>query len=160
MSDDKLVLVFLDLRNENSRLADMNNDFHESYGRGQPKPPSERSTGIIFAVVGVMLAVIWRNNAVAPWVALAAASVFAALSIFAASLLKPLNLIWFRFGLLLHRIMNPVVMFALFALVFVPAGFIMRIWSDPLRSRRITENSSYWIERRTVGAKSSMNNQF
>ena len=96
-----------------------------------------------------------------PWVALAAAAVFATLSMFAASLLKPLNLIWFRFGLLLHRIANPVVMFAMFTLVFVPAGFIMRIWSDPLRSRRTAENSSYWIERRTVQAETgSMRNQF
>ena len=137
----------------------MHSDFHESYGRGQPKPPSERSTGIMFAAVGVIIAVIWRHNAVTPWVALAAASVSAALSMFAASLLKPLNLIWFRFGILLHRIVNPVVMFAMFALVFVPAGFIMRIWSDPLRSRRITENSSYWIERRRADT-GSMTNQF
>jgi hypothetical protein len=109
----------------------------------------------------VIIAVIWRNNAATPWVALAAASAFAALSMFAASLLKPLNLIWFRFGLLLHRIVNPVVMFAMFALVFVPAGFIMRIWSDPLRSRRIAGNSSYWIDRRTAGADTaSMSNQF
>jgi hypothetical protein len=137
----------------------MHNDFHESYGRGQPKPPSERSTGIMFAVVGVFVAVIWRHNVVTPWVALSAASVFAALATFAASLLKPLNLIWFRFGLLLHRIVNPVVMFAMFAIVFVPAGFIMRIWSDPLRSRRITENSSYWIERQRADI-GSMRNQF
>jgi hypothetical protein len=136
----------LDLRNEKSRLVIMHNDFHENYGRGQPKPPSERSTGTMFAVVGVIIAVIWRHNAVTPWVALAAASVFAALSTFAASLL-------------LHRIGNPVVMFAMFALVFVPAGFIMRIWSDPLRSRRITENSSYWIERPRAGT-GSMRNQF
>jgi hypothetical protein len=80
---------------------------------------------------------------------------------FAAGLLKPLNLIWFRLGLLLHRVVNPVVMFTMFALVFVPAGFIMRIWRDPLRSRRTTENSSYWIERPTVGADAgSMRNQF
>jgi hypothetical protein len=139
----------------------MHNDFHESYAQGKPKPPSERSTGIIFAVVGVLVAVIWRNNTVTPWVALAVAAVFATLGLFAASLLKPLSLIWFRFGLLLHRIVNPVVMFAMFAFVFIPAGFIMRIWSDPLRSRRMTENSSYWIERRTAGADTgSMRNQF
>jgi hypothetical protein len=40
----------------------MNNDFHESYGPGEPKPPSERSTGIIFAVVGLIEAVIWRTT--------------------------------------------------------------------------------------------------
>jgi hypothetical protein len=139
----------------------MHTDFHESYVQSKPIPPSERSTGMTFAVVGVIVALTWRHNAVTPWVALAVAAVFAALSMFAASLLKPLNLIWFRFGLLLHRIVNPVVMFTMFALVFVPAGFIMRIWRDPLRSRRTTENSSYWIERRTFGVDNGlMKNQF
>jgi hypothetical protein len=139
----------------------MHNDFHEAYGQSKPTPPSERSTGITFAVVSVIVAVTWRHNAVTPWLALAVAAVFAALSMFAASLLKPLNLGWFHFGLLLHRIVNPVVMFTMFVLVFVPAGFIMRIWRDPLRSRRTTENSSYWIERRTVVADTgSMRNQF
>jgi hypothetical protein len=139
----------------------MHSNFHENYRQGKPKPPSERSTGIIFAVVGVLAAVIWRNNPLTPWVALAVAAVFATLGMFAPSLLKPLNLIWFRFGLVLHRVVNPVAMFVMFAIVFVPAGFIMRIWSDPLISRRTTKNSSYWIERSIVGAGTgSMRNQF
>jgi len=139
----------------------MHNNFHESYGQGQPRPPSERSTSILFAVVAVIVAAISRNNPMTPWVALAMAAVFAALGMFAPNLLKPLNMIWFRFGLLLHRIVTPIVMFAMFALVFVPAGLIMRIWSDPLRSRRTTEDSSYWIERQTGGTEAgSMRNQF
>ena len=142
-------------------IGAMDDNFHESYGRGEPKPPSERSTGILFAVVALIVAAISRNNLVTPWIALALAAVFATLSTFAPNLLKPLNMIWFRFGLLLHRIVAPIVMFAMFALVFVPSGLIMRIWSDPLRSRRATEDSSYWIERQTGGTKAgSMRDQF
>ena len=77
--------------------------------------------------------------------ALGIAAMLAAVSLIAPTLLKPLNILWFQFGLLLHRVVNPIVMFALFALVFVPAG-IMRILRDPLRSRRPTEVSSYWID--------------
>ena len=59
------------------------------------------------------------------------AAILAAVSLIAPVSLKPINILWFQFGLLLHRVVNPVVMFAMFALVFVPAGMIMRIWRDP-----------------------------
>ena len=55
------------------------------------------------------------------------AAILAAVSLIAPVSLKPINILWFQFGLLLHRVVNPVVMFAMFALVFVPAGMIMRI---------------------------------
>ncbi len=97
----------------------------------------------------------------APWWALAAAGALSVISLLAPRLLKPLNILWFKFGLLLHRIVNPLVMFALFIFVFVPAGFLVRIWSDPLRLRRNREAASYWIERETAGpATGSMKNQF
>ena len=57
-------------------------------------------------------------------------------SAFAPALLRPLNLLWFRFSMLLHRVVNPIVMFTIFAVVFVPGGLLMRLWRDPLRARR------------------------
>jgi hypothetical protein len=115
----------------------MRTNFHESFAGGEIKPPSERATGFVFTAVAVIAALLWRNSPTVLWLALPIAGALAATSLIAPSLLKPLNFIWFKLGLLLHRIVNPVVMFAIFALVFVPAGFIMRIWRDPLRSRRM-----------------------
>jgi hypothetical protein len=88
------------------------------------------------------------------------AAILAAVSLIASVSLKPINILWFQFGLLLHRVVNPVVMFAMFALVFVPAGMIMRIWRDPLRLRRRTTGAStYWIERKESGdTEESMTN--
>jgi hypothetical protein len=137
----------------------MRQNFHESYGAAEIKPPSERSTGIVFTVVALLVAAGWRNASVVPWVALGVAAVLAALSLSMPTLLKPLNLIWFWIGLFLHRVTNPLVMFAMFAFVFVPAGLIMRIWHDPLRSRRATK--TYWIERTSPAQNAgSMKNQF
>ena len=136
-------------------------NFHESYAGSEIKPPSERSTGLLFAAVAAILAVSWRNSPNAPWVALGIAAMLAAISLIAPVLLRPLNILWFRFGLLLHRIVNPVVMFAVYAAVFVPAGAIMRFWRDPLRSRHQTGASTYWIERGGGGdTEGSMTNQF
>ncbi len=136
-------------------------NFHESFGRDEVKPPSDRSTGLVFAGVALLLAFLWRHHPTAPWWALAAAALLSSISFLAPHFLKPLNFLWFNFGLLLHRIANPVVMFALFVCVFVPAGAIMRLWHDPLRLRRKPEASSYWVERdKGEPSAGSMTNQF
>jgi hypothetical protein len=70
------------------------------------------------------------RSSLLPFVALGMAIGVTAVSLIAPRLLKPLNLLWWKFGLLLHRIVNPLVMFAIFTLVFVPAGMMMRIWRD------------------------------
>ena len=100
----------------------MRTNFHESYAGSEIKPPSERSTGLLFAAVAVIVAVLWRNSPTVLWVALGMAAMLAAVSLIAPTLLKPMNILWFQFGLLLHRVVNPIVMFAIFAVVFVPAG--------------------------------------
>jgi hypothetical protein len=139
----------------------MPTNFHESYVGSEIKPPSERSTGLVFAAMAAIVAVLWRHSPTVPWLATAAAFGLTAVSLFAPVLLKPLNILWFQLGLLLHRVVNPVVMFAMFALVFVPAGMIMRIWRDPLRSRRTTAASSYWIDcSKSKDPVGSMTNQF
>jgi hypothetical protein len=136
-------------------------NFHESYAESEIKPPSERSTGLVLAIVAVIVALLWRNNPTVLWVALGVAAILTAATLIAPVLLKPINILWFQCGLLLHRIVNPIVMFAMFAMVIVPAGAIMRLWRDPLQSRRTKGPSTYWIERRRSGdTERSMTNQF
>ena len=139
----------------------MSKNFHESFAGAEVKPPSERATGLVFAAVALIVAVVWRNSPNILWWALGIAATLALVSLVAPALLKPLNTLWFKFGLLLHRIVNPIVMFAVFALVFVPAGAIMRLRHDPLRLRGVQGASSYWIDRRrSSDATESMTNQF
>ena len=139
----------------------MPTNFHESHAGSEIKPRSDRSTGLVFAAMAGIVAVLWRNSPTVVLVALSMATLLTAVSLIVPVLLKPLNTVWFQFGLLLHRVVNPVVMFAVFALVFVPAGMIMRIWRDPLRSRRTTGSSSYWIDcSKSKDTAGSMTNQF
>jgi hypothetical protein len=138
----------------------MAHSFHESYAAGEVKPPSDRSVGFVFTAVALIVAVLWRHNLTVALAALVCAGMLAALSFAAPALLRPLNVVWFKFGLLLHKIVNPVVMLALFAVVFVPAGALMRLWHDPLRKRR-GNVASYWIDRTArEGPPGSMTNQF
>jgi predicted membrane metal-binding protein len=139
----------------------MAGNFHESFAQDAVKPPSERGTGLVFAGVAILVAVLWRNDPLVFWWALAIAAALALVSLLAPRLLKPLNILWFKLGLVLHRIVNPIVMLALFTVVFVPAGALMRLWHDPLRLRRKPEAATYWIDRKTSEhAGGSMRNQF
>lgn len=143
----------------------MAKNFHESYEHDIPDMPSERSTGFVFAAVAAIIAGIIfyahdysLTNGV--YIALAIAITFAALAQFASGLLRPLNIIWFKFSMLLFKIVNPLVMFILFILVITPAGLIMQQLRDPLRAKKDKAAKSYWVEKDEADSTRPMINQF
>jgi hypothetical protein len=77
-------------------------------------------------------------------------------------LLNPLNKLWLKLGLLLYKVVNPIVLGLLFYLTIMPIGFIMRAFGkDFLRLKRDSSASSYWIDRTPPGPPpQSMRNQF
>jgi hypothetical protein len=81
--------------------------------------------------VSVVVAYLWRANPAISMAAMSAAGVLLVLSLILPKTLRPLNLVWFRFGLTLHRVVNPLVMLLIFVVVFLPAGLIFRVWNDP-----------------------------
>ena len=78
------------------------------------------------------------------------------------SILAPLNRLWLRFGLLLHRIVSPLVLGIMFFLVITPMGLLMRAFGkDLLRLKFDRAAASYWIERTPPGPPpESMADQF
>ena len=138
----------------------MRKDFHETYVEGEVPPPSERSTGFVFAAVSAIVGVIFRDNLVVLGVCAALCLGFLAVSLIAPRLLGPLNILWFRFALLLHKIVNPIILGLMFLVAIVPFGLMMRIWRDPLQSKK-TDGETYWIDRGEETPEThSMTNQF
>ncbi|MCZ8106027.1 MAG: SxtJ family membrane protein [Burkholderiales bacterium] len=114
------------------------------------KPGSERNFGLVMAGFFALLAGIaaWRLAPIwtAGWAAVSLG--FGATALLAPRVLAPLNLAWFRFGLLLHAVINPLIMGAMFFVVITPIGIIMRVLGKrpiPLRPDRAA--SSYWRSR-------------
>ena len=137
----------------------MAKNFHEHYERPELPLPPDRSTGLVFTAVALIVAYFWRTSEAVLGVALALAAGLALVSFIAPVLLRPLNVLWMRFALLLSKVMNPIVMLALFAVAIVPAGLIMQTRYDPLRRKRRADAKSYWIERKKDDG-ASMKNQF
>jgi hypothetical protein len=137
---------------------------HENYRREEPSQGgSDRAFGLTFAVVAACVAAWswWQNGDFALfWLLGSAAFLGAALAW--PRVLAPLNRIWYRFGLVLHRVVNPVVMAVLFFAVVTPTGFLMRARGfDPLRLKWDAGARSYWISRAPSGpAPKTMHRQF
>lgn len=124
---------------------------------------SDRSFGLVFAVVFLIVALfpLWGGGDLRVW-ALALAAIFLVLSFTVPKVLRPLNRIWFLFGLLLHKIVSPIVMGILFFITVTPIGLIMRaLGKDPLNQAFDADAETYWIAvDREKAAQSSMRNQY
>jgi hypothetical protein len=132
---------------------------------------SDRGFGLVFAAVFALIGVwpalrlgwIPRFDpaALRMW-ALAVAGAFLIVAYLSPALLNPLNRLWFAFGLLLGKIMTPVVMGLLFAFAIVPTGLIMRLRGRDLLNLKLDRpRKSYWIVREPPGpARGTMTNQF
>ncbi len=137
---------------------------HEAFDREEAvKGSSDRGFGIVFTVVFAIIGLWPLIHANGPrWWSLAIALALLAVALARPALLAPLNRVWMRFGLLLHRIVNPVVMGLLFYLVLTPFGFVLRmLGKDPLRRSFDPTARSYWIPRSPPGPlPDTMKNQF
>ena len=120
---------------------------------------SNRSFGIVFFTVFLIIATypLIDNGEIRKW-SLILSLVFLILGLLNSKILYPLNKIWFKFGLLLGKLVSPLIMAIIFFLVVTPIGILMRILNKDLLNLKFNKNKSYWIEKNEQ--KSKMKNQF
>ena len=123
------------------------------------KISSNRSFGIVFFVVFLLIALypLTYGGEIRIW-SLIISIIFLILGLLNSKILAPLNKIWFKFGILLGKIVSPLIMGIIFFLVVTPIGLIMRLLGKDVLNLKYNKNRSYWIEKN--GPKSKMKNQF
>jgi hypothetical protein len=142
----------------------MQQSTHEVFSRDEKiVAGSDRSFGLVMAAAFATMAIFnaWHAGRIWPWTG-GLASLFLAMAWLRPSMLHPLNLLWLRLGLLLHRIVNPVVMALMFYGTVLPTGIVMRLMGkDLLRLKRRPDAETYWIARSPPGpAAETMRDQF
>ena len=120
---------------------------------------SNKSFGIVFFIVFLLIALypLINNDDLRIW-SLIIAIIFLILGLINSKVLTPLNKLWFKFGLLLGKVISPRIMGIIFFLVVTPTALIMRIIGKDLLNLKFNNKKSYWIEK--TGPKSKMKNQF
>ena len=117
----------------------------------------------MFTVVFAALAGLnWhRGGQVYPWLAVLAV-LLGVVTVARPSLLRPLNALWMQLAKLLHRVVSPVVLGAVFFAVLTPIGVVQRLAGRDLMQRKRDKSiRSYWIPRVPPGPPpDSLRDQF
>ena len=128
-----------------------------------PNLPSNRKFGLIlgtFLFAAGIYAALYINIL---WtiIFISLATLFALLALVAPAWLALLNKLWFQLGLLLGRVVNPIILGVIFFIFITPVAIITKLFGrDELLINKRTV-STYWLERKPAGPKpESFNNQF
>ena len=125
--------------------------------------PTNRKFGwffaTVFAAIGVWL--FWRLSTNWAFFFVVLSVVFAFITFAASHLLEPLNRFWYGLGMLLGRIISPIVLGLIFFVLITPVSLITRLFGrDELRIKKRSV-SSYWVDRIPPGPPSdSFKNQY
>jgi saxitoxin biosynthesis operon SxtJ-like protein len=141
----------------------MDQSTHENLDRDEPNSPgSDRTFGLVMAVALSLVGAInfYHSGWLWRW-ELALAALLLAAAWLMPRLLYPLNRLWMKLGLVLHRIVNPIVMGLLFYGTIWPTGLVMRMrGKDLLRLKREPSSNTYWISRAPGPQPDTMKDQF
>ena len=123
------------------------------------KVGSNKSFGIVFFFVFLLISLypLISNENIRLW-SLVVSLIFLALGFINSNILSPLNKLWFKFGILLGKIISPIIMAIIFFIVVTPIGLIMRLIGKDVLNLKYSDYKSYWIKK--TGPKSKMKNQF
>ena len=127
--------------------------------KNQIKISSNRSFGLVFFVVFLIISIypVFYSEDLRVWSAIVSL-VFLILAIINSKILTPLNKIWFRFGILLGKIVSPIVMGIVYFAVVFPTSLIMKSLGKDLLKLKKNKEKTYWVK--STSSKSSMKNQF
>lgn len=115
------------------------------------------------AVAFALLALLSWRRAGHAWIWMAPiAMIFCTVALLWPAALQPLNRVWFKIGMLLHAVVNPLVMALIFYGAIWPTGLVMKMMGKKLLElEREPDRESYWIVRRPPGpAPDTMKDQF
>ena len=121
---------------------------------------TEKNFGIVFAAVFAIVGayLFWTSGTITWWPFIVATAFIITAFAFPRILHWP-NFLWFKFGLLLGRIIAPLVMAVVYLVVMVPLGLLIRLFGKDLLRLELDPNAdSYWIEREVP--PQPMKNQF
>ena len=124
------------------------------------KPGSIKSFGIVFFFVFVIIALypLLNENSIRVW-SLIVSFIFLFLGLVNSDILKPLNLIWFKFGIFLAKFIAPIVMGIVYFTIVFPTFLLLKIFKRNYLNIKYERNrNSYWIS--TEDKNTTMKDQF
>ena len=125
--------------------------------------PPDRHFGLAFTILFAVLAgaSYLRGGSAYPWLTVLS-GLTGLVTLVRPKWLRPFNAAWMKFAGLLHSVVSPLVLGAIFFLVLTPVGLVQRLAGrDVMRRKFDPKKKSYWISREPPGPPpESLRNQF
>ena len=127
--------------------------------------PELRKFGLMFGAIIIVL-----FGLLIPWIADAQilvtgkaftiGAIFIVWGLILPATLKPVYIVWMKFGAVAGYINTHIIMVLLFALIITPIGLIMRLFNDPMRRSLKDDSESYRVCREQEKPKIHMERPF
>ena len=125
--------------------------------------PSNKKFGVFFSIVFILVSTYayWKFKSDLAFFVLIPSAFFAVAAFLAPNILNPLNRLWFSLGLLLGKIISPIVLGIIFFVLITPISLLTRFFGrDELKMKKRSVES-YWVDRRPPGPSSdTFKNQY
>ena len=127
------------------------------------KLPTNRKFGFFFFLVFLLVSVYFYSTekSVPFYIFFTISFLFLIITIIKDKLLLPLNKMWMKLGLLLGRLVSPIILGIMFFAVFTPVALVLKLFKrDELQLQFNKNKISYWTLRKTTITKDSFKQQF
>ena len=123
---------------------------------------SNKSFGIVFSIFFSLIAIyVFYKFEKINYTLIFLSILFLVLGLRNSKILTPLNILWFKFGILLSKIVPPLIMVLIFFIVVTPLALLAKIVKKDfleLDKKKNKKKLSYWIEKEKYN--NSMKDQF
>ena len=113
---------------------------------------------IICILFGLVIPYLFGNSwPIWPWIV---GSVFVVWGVTIPKTLRPIYILWMKFGLLMSKITTPLILGILFYLVLTPFGLVMRLFNADPMARFIDKKANSYRKLRDTSIKTNFEKPF
>ncbi len=95
--------------------------------------PTNKNFGITFGIIFILVSIILFIYDIPYFYTLCIGIIFLLLGFINSNLLFPLNFLWFKFGIILSKLISPLILFILFYFIITPYALIAKLFKKELR---------------------------
>ena len=123
---------------------------------------SEKSFGLLLSFIAILFFLYpLINNEKPNYYFLATSALLLIVALFYSKILKYPALLWYKLGLILHKILSPIILFIVYFFSIVIVGLIMKVFRrDTLKKKYDKNIKSYWIKVEAKSKKFKLKDQF
>jgi hypothetical protein len=111
--------------------------------------PSNRKFGLFFALIFFLLFIFFYNfsDQVFAMVFGVLSLVITIVSFYFEDLLRPFNKLWMAIGLIISKVVSPLIMGIIYFLIFTPISFWFKLTGRDYLNLKYHSDASYWVKR-------------